>query len=319
MTELVGDEERARLVQHLRQAMAQVDDVVVGKHREVRLAFIALLSGGHLLLDDLPGMGKTTLAKALAATVDLRFHRVQFTSDLTPSDILGMSVFEGVGQSGGMRFHAGPIFSNLFLADEINRASPRTQSALLEAMAEDQVTIDGHTYALPSPFFVIATQNPVDMAGTFPLPDSQLDRFLFRTAMGYPDAQTEMRLLAGDAGKSQLAKLSQSMDLGQVMALRQMSQDVHVSPAVLEYVLSLVEASRTHPAVRVGLSPRAGIALVGAARANALMQGRTHVIPDDVKGLFEPLAAHRLVPSGYADPARRTEIASEILGSVRVP
>jgi MoxR-like ATPase len=306
------------LVDRLHEAITQVDHVVLGKKAEVRLAFTALIAGGHLLLDDLPGMGKTTLARALAATLDMSFQRVQFTSDLMPADIVGMNVLESSVQ-GGFRFHQGPVFTNLLLADEINRASPRTQSALLEAMAEEQVTIDGHTYPLPDPFYVIATQNPVDLAGTFPLPDSQLDRFLFRIAMGYPDAETELALLAGESSREQIASLTPCLDLSQVLHLRTQAQQVKVERAALSYIQALLQQSRTHAAVRVGLSPRAGIALVAAARAYALIDRRSHVIPDDIQELFVPLAAHRLVPDVDSGASRRMELSREIVAAVKVP
>lgn len=308
----------AHLFDRLHAAIMQVERVVLGKQQEVKLAFTALAAGGHLLLDDLPGMGKTTLARALAATLDMGFQRVQFTSDLMPADIVGMNVLETSSQ-GGFRFHQGPVFTNLLLADEINRASPRTQSALLEAMAEEQVTIDGHTYSLPDPFFVIATQNPVDMAGTFPLPDSQLDRFLFRMAMGYPDAETELSLLAGESSREQIAHLHPQLNLSQVHELRRHAQSVKIERPALVYVQSLLQQSRSHTGLRVGLSPRAGIALVSAAKAYAMINGRSHVIPDDVQDLFIHLASHRLVLDVDTGPARQHEIAKEILSSTKVP
>ena len=307
------------LVDKLHEAIAQVDSVILGKHQEVRLAFTALVAGGHLLLDDLPGMGKTTLARAMAATLDMAFQRVQFTSDLMPADIVGMNVLESAAaHSSGFRFHPGPVFTNLLLADEINRASPRTQSALLEAMAEGQVTIDGKTHALSEPFFVIATQNPVDLAGTFPLPDSQLDRFLFRIAMGYPDADTELALLSGESRREQIAALSPRLNLKQVIELREQAQNIRIERAALQYVQGLLHQTRSHQGVRVGLSPRAGIALVDAARAYALMSRRAHVVPDDIQELFPSLAAHRLVLDVEAGSKRRQEIAREILEAVKV-
>lgn len=306
------------LVDRLHEAITQVDGVVLGKQREVRLAFTALIAGGHLLLDDLPGMGKTTLARAMAATLDMSFQRVQFTSDLMPADIVGMNVLESSTQ-GGFRFHQGPVFTNLLLADEINRASPRTQSALLEAMAEEQVTMDGHTYTLPDPFYVIATQNPVDLAGTFPLPDSQLDRFLFRIAMGYPDAETELALLAGESSREQIASMHPRLTLSQVLQLRTQAHQVKIERSALTYIQSLLQESRAHPGIRVGLSPRAGIALVAAARAYALVDRRSHVIPDDIQELFVPLSAHRLVPEVDSGSVRRAELAREIIAAVKVP
>ena len=274
-------------------AMAQVNSVLLGKPRQVKLAFTCLIAGGHLLLEDVPGVGKTTLAHALAATFALEFQRVQFTSDLLPSDIIGVSVYER--ETGQFRFHAGPIFTGLLLADEINRATPKTQSALLEAMAESQVTVDGQTHALPQPFFVVATQNPLDLAGTFPLPDSQLDRFMLRVSLDYPDATAERALLTGSDRRDLLAQLAPKLDSAGLSALSRQAQAVTTSGALLDYLQALLAASRRHADIRVGLSPRAGLALLGAARAWALLSGRQHVLPEDIQALFVPLAAHRLV------------------------
>ncbi|QDW67413.1 AAA family ATPase [Luteimonas granuli] len=298
----------------LHGAEAQVNSLVLGKAREVRLAFTALLSDGHLLIEDLPGLGKTTLAHALAATLGLGFQRVQFTSDLLPSDIVGVSVYDA--QSGSFGFHPGPVFAHVLLADEINRAPPRTQSALLEAMAEHQVTVDGITHALPRPFFVIATQNPVDLAGTYPLPDSQLDRFLLRLHLGYPDAEAERALLAGADRRDLIARVPPVLGADEVLRLRESVLSVHASDALVRYVQALLEHSRHHAGVRVGLSPRAGIALLRAARAHALLLGRGHVLPDDIQALFGAVAAHRLVVDADAgDGATR---AGAILHAVAV-
>ncbi len=269
----------------LEAAIGQVNRVLLGKPRQVKLAFTCLIAGGHLLLEDVPGVGKTTLAHALAASFALEFQRVQFTSDLLPSDIIGVSVYER--ETGQFRFHPGPIFTGLLLADEINRATPKTQSALLEAMAESQVTVDGQTHALPQPFFVVATQNPLDLAGTFPLPDSQLDRFMLRVSLDYPDATAERALLTGSDRRDLLAQLSPQLDNA---GLNELSRR-----ALLDYLQALLAASRRHADVRVGLSPRAGLALLGAARAWAMLSGRSHVLPEDIQALFVPLAAHRLV------------------------
>ena len=286
----------------LRDAQAQVNTLVLGKPQQVRLAFVALLADGHLLIEDLPGLGKTTLAHAMAATLGLGFQRVQFTSDLLPADILGVSVYEA--QARRFEFHPGPVFTHVLLADEINRAPPRTQSALLEAMAEHQVSIDGETRKLPDPFLVIATQNPVDLAGTYPLPDSQLDRFLLRLALGYPDESAERALLAGSDRRDLIAQASPLLDAQRVIALRRMVLEVHASEPLIAYVQALVGRSRKHPGVRVGLSPRAGLALLRAARAHALLLGRSHAIPEDVQALFAAVAEHRLV--GEADTAAAT-------------
>ena len=297
----------------LRDAQAQVNTLVLGKPQQVRHAFVALLADGHLLIEDLPGLGKTTLAHAMAATLGLGFARVQFTSDLLPADILGVSVYEA--QARRFEFHPGPVFTHVLLADEINRAPPRTQSALLEAMAEHQVSIDGETRKLPDPFLLIATQNPVDLAGTYPLPDSQLDRFLLRLALGYPDESAERALLAGSDRRDLIAQAAPLLDAQRVIALRRMVLEVHASEPLIAYVQALVGRSRKHPGVRVGLSPRAGLALLRAARAHALLLGRSHAIPEDVQALFAAVAEHRLV--GEADTAAAT-LAKAILHAVPV-
>jgi MoxR-like ATPase len=299
----------------LHDAQAQVNSLVLGKAQAVRFAFTALLSDGHLLIEDLPGLGKTTLAHALAATLGLGFQRVQFTSDLLPSDIVGVSVYDT--QAASFTFHPGPVFAHVLLADEINRAPPRTQSALLEAMAEHQVTVDGTTHTLPEPFFVIATQNPVDLAGTYPLPDSQLDRFLLRLQLGYPDAVAERALLAGTTDRRGLiARALPVLGADEVLRLRDAVLAVHASDALVRYVQALLERSRHHAGVRVGLSPRAGIALLRAARAHALLLGRGHVLPADIQVLFGAVAAHRLVAE--ADAGDGATLAEAILRSVAV-
>ncbi len=301
------------LQQRLDAAIAQVNRVLLGKPRQVKLAFACLIAGGHLLLEDVPGVGKTTLAHALAVTFALDFQRVQFTSDLLPSDIIGVSIYER--ENGQFRFHPGPIFTGLLLADEINRASPKTQSALLEAMAENQVTVDGQTHVLAQPFFVVATQNPLDLNGTFPLPDSQLDRFMLRLSLDYPDATAERALLTGSDRRDLLAQLEPQLDGAALTALHQRAQTITASSALLDYLQALLAASRRHADIRVGLSPRAGLALLGAARAWALLSGRHHVLPEDLQALFVPLAAHRLLP------ARGTQgdtLARQLLAEVAV-
>ncbi|MFC3551229.1 AAA family ATPase [Lysobacter cavernae] len=298
----------------LDRAQAQVNALVLGKPHEVRLAFVALLSDGHLLIEDLPGLGKTTLAHALAATLGLEFQRVQFTSDLLPADVVGVSVFDP--QSRNFQFHPGPVFTQVLLADEINRAPPRTQSALLEAMAEHQVTVDGTSHPLPDPFFVIATQNPVDLAGTYPLPDSQLDRFLLRLALGYPGEAAERDLLAGADRRDLIAQTLPLLGSEDVLAARRAVTAVHASEALIGYVQALLARSRRHPGVRVGLSPRAGLALLRAARAYALLLGRNHVLPEDVQALFPAVAAHRLVAE--VDASKDAALAKAILHAVPV-
>ena len=285
--------------------------MLLGKARQVKLAFTCLIAGGHLLLEDVPGVGKTTLAHALAASFALDFQRVQFTSDLLPSDIIGVSMYER--ETGQFRFHPGPVFAGLLLADEINRATPKTQSALLEAMAERQVTVDGQTHTLPDPFFVVATQNPLDLAGTFPLPDSQLDRFMLRVSLDYPDASAERELLIGTDRRDLLSHLTPQLDAASLIALNQQTRTITASPALLDYLQALLAASRRHPDIRVGLSPRAGLSLLAAARAWAMLSDRGHVLPEDLQALFVPLAAHRLVAARGAsgDTLART-LLSEV-------
>ena len=295
-------------------AQRQVNGLVLGKPQEVRLALVALLAGGHVLIEDLPGLGKTTLAHALAATVGLGFQRIQFTSDLLPADVLGVSVYEAGSRQ--FQFHPGPVFTQVLLADEINRAPPRTQSALLEAMAEQQVTVDGTTHPLPDPFFVIATQNPVDLSGTFPLPDSQLDRFLLRFSLGYPNADSERALLTGADRRELIAQTLPVLADGDVQALRRAAEQVHASEALVGYVQALLARSRQQPGVRVGLSPRAGLALLRAARAYALLLGRSHVLPEDVQALFIAVAGHRLV--GEAEAGSGAALAKAVLHAVPV-
>jgi MoxR-like ATPase len=290
------------LVAALERAQAQVNRVVLGKAAPVRLAFACILAGGHLLIEDLPGVGKTTLAHALAATLDLSFQRIQFTSDMLPADIIGVSVYER--ESGAFKFHPGPLFAQLVLADEINRATPKTQSALLEAMAEQQITVDGATRKLPDPFFVVATQNPVELAGTYPLPDSQLDRFMLRIGLDYPDPAAERALLAASDRREMLAQLTPCLSTAQLVQLRGAVASVLASPALIDYVQTLLTASRSHAEIRVGLSPRAGLALLNAARAHALLDGRGYCVPEDVQAVFPGAAAHRLIPSASSNSGR---------------
>ncbi|MDN5939569.1 MAG: AAA family ATPase, partial [Salinisphaera sp.] len=268
--------------------------LVLGKDPQIRLAMACLLARGHLLIEDLPGVGKTTLARSLAAVLGLAFGRVQFTSDLLPADILGVSVFSPA--EGAFEFHPGPIFSQLLLADEINRANPKTQSALLEAMEETQVTSDGATRALPEPFVVVATQNPNDQAGTFPLPESQLDRFLMAVRLGYPPPASERRLLAARSRRAALQEVRAAMDSRELIALQGECERVLVSDALLDYILALVSCSRESGAFVQGLSPRAGLALRRAAQGWALLSQRNHVLPEDVQAILSAVVDHRLVP-----------------------
>jgi len=299
----------------LARSIAQVNTVLLGKKHEVRLAFVCLLAGGHLLIEDLPGVGKTTLAHALAATLGLGFQRVQFTSDLLPSDIIGVSVYER--DPGAFRFHPGPLFTQLLLADEINRATPKTQSALLESMAENQVTVDGQTHLLPAPFFVVATQNPVDFAGTYPLPDSQLDRFMLRMSLGYPDRDAERAMLSSPDRHLLMESLRPCIAPTQILALRVACTSVLASSALIEYVQSLLEASRRHAEIRVGLSPRAGLAVLAAARAHALLAGRGHCLPEDVQAVFPYVSAHRLTLGASASD-NRDALALKLIESTPV-
>jgi len=273
---------------------AQVGQVIVGKESQVRQALVCLLAGGHLLIEDVPGVGKTTLAQALATSLGLKFNRVQFTSDLLPADIIGISVFDR--EKNGFSFHPGPVFTQVLLADEINRATPKTQSALLEAMEERQVSADGVTRELPDPFFVIATQNPSHQIGTFQLPESQLDRFLMCLSLGYPDAAAERALLMGEDRRAMVRAMTPAMTPGELGDARAALRDVHASAALVGYVQALVHASRQNGLFAEGLSPRAAIALLQAARAWAALEGRNHVLPEDVQAVLVPVAAHRLRP-----------------------
>lgn len=282
----------------LEACLKAVDEILLGKDRQVRLALACLLARGHLLIEDLPGMGKTTLSHALARVLGLSFQRIQFTSDLLPGDILGTSVFDK--DSGQFVFHPGPIFAELVLADEINRATPKSQSALLEAMEEGQVTIEGVTRPLPEPFFVIATQNPASQGGTFSLPESQLDRFLMRLSLGYPGRAAERSLLLGEARRDLLPRLEPLLDHAALAAFQAEVPKVRASDALVDYVLRLVEATRTQPAFALGLSPRGSLALLAAARAWALLAGRDYVIPEDVQAVLPAVAGHRL--RDQADP-----------------
>jgi MoxR-like ATPase len=288
-------------------ALGQLNQVILGKDSQIRLCLACILARGHLLIEDIPGVGKTTLAHALARTLDLSFQRVQFTSDLLPADILGVSIYER--ETGKFRFQRGPIFAQLVLADEINRASPKSQSALLEAMEEHQVTLDGQCMALPEPFFVIATQNPQDQAGTFPLPDSQLDRFLMRVGLGYPSPAAERELLCGVDRHEMVKALGAAITVDTLHELQQRVLEVHVAPALLDYVQALVAHTRSAPGPSIGLSPRAAIGLLRAARAWALIDGRQAVIPEHVQAVFGPVVEHRIRhrEDGLAAAARMLE------------
>ena len=302
-------------IQRLGQAIDAVNGVILGKAAQIELAFSALLAGGHLLIEDLPGVGKTTLAHAIAIVTGGQWQRIQFTNDLLPADILGVSVW--LREAEAFEFRPGPIFANVVLADEVNRATPRTQSALLEAMAEQQVSVDARTHPLPQPFFVIATQNPLDLVGTYPLPDSQLDRFLLRISLGYPAREQERALLQEPDRKTLLAELAAVLSPADVLELNATTGTLHVSAPVLDYIQMLVEATRTHAALRAGLSPRAALAMLKTARARALLKGRDYVLPDDVKQIFAPLAAHRLQCN--PNSGEPEDVVERILDETRVP
>ena len=296
-----------------------VERVVVGKAEVIELAVICLVAEGHLLLEDVPGVGKTSLAKALAASIDSPWGRVQFTPDLLPSDIVGVTVWNRAEHR--FEFRRGPVFTSVLLGDEINRASPKTQSALLEAMEERQVTVDGTTYPLPTPFMVIATQNPIDHEGTYPLPESQLDRFLLRLELGYPGRQAELSILDGHGGGSPLAELRPVASAAEVRAMAGTVKSIHVAPALKGYLVDLAEASRRHPGLVLGMSPRATLALQRAARARAAANGRAYVVPDDVKAVAGPVLAHRLVlsPEAQMQGLERDSVVDDLLRTVPIP
>jgi MoxR-like ATPase len=300
----------------LDEVTSRISEVILGKHTPIRLALACLLARGHLLIEDLPGVGKTTLAHTLASTLGLQFSRIQFTSDLLPADILGISVYEQA--NGSFSFHPGPIFAQVVLADEINRATPKTQSALLEAMEELQVTVEGETRKLPDPFFVIATQNPTYQIGTFPLPESQLDRFLMRIHLGYPDTQAERALLAGQDRRRMLPNISPVLNPAQLAQLQNQVEKIHASSALLDYVQALLSYSRQANEFANGLSPRAGLGLLRAARAWAMLEGRDHILPDDLQIVLPSVVNHRLRSATDSDTAA-AENLSRLLLEVPIP
>ncbi len=299
----------------IQRVLEAAGGIILGKELQVRLSLACLLARGHLLIEDLPGVGKTTLAHVLARSLGLNFQRIQFTSDMLPADIIGVSVYER--ESGAFKFHPGPIFAQVILADEVNRATPKTQSALLEAMEEHQVTAEGETRKLPAPFFVIATQNPSEQAGTFPLPESQLDRFTMRIELGYPDRAAERALLLGTDRRELLASLEPCTTPAELMELQAGVQRVHAAPALLDYVQAIVEHTRRSPNYVAGLSPRAALALVHCARAWALLEGRDKVLPEDVQAIVPGVAAHRLRPAH--DSSRRVDVGAQLLAAVPIP
>ncbi|MDD2914947.1 MAG: MoxR family ATPase [Gallionella sp.] len=303
--------------QSLNNVIKQAEQIILGKPQQIRLALTCLLARGHLLIEDLPGVGKTTLAHVLACTLGLQFQRIQFTSDLLPADILGVSVYQRDSEK--FEFHPGPIFAQMILADEVNRATPKAQSALLEAMEEQQVTIEGLTRPLPAPFFVIATQNPSYQVGTFPLPESQLDRFLMRIQMGYPDAQAERGLLSGVDRREIISRLTPQMESSELLALQQRVKAVFVSPALLDYVQAILRHTRESARYTHGLSPRAGLALLSAARAWALLDERDTVIPEDVQAVLPGVVNHRLQATGEHQHQSNGTLARELIEAVAIP
>jgi MoxR-like ATPase len=306
--------DHSAIVQPVLDALGRI---IVGKSRQLKLGVACMLARGHLLIEDLPGVGKTTLAHALARALGLSYQRIQFTSDLLPADVLGVSVFHR--DTGRFEFHKGPIFAQLVLADEINRATPKAQSALLEAMEERQVTADGTTYTLPAPFFVVATRNPVHQIGTFPLPESQLDRFLMQLELGYPEPKDERALLAGGERRTLADQLEAVLSLDALLRLQELVPKVHVSEALLDYVQALIAYTRNSGEFVAGLSPRAGIALVRASQAWALMSGHPGVHPEDVQAVLGAIAAHRLQPAHGSSIEHDADLAAAILAAVPLP
>ncbi|WP_410498768.1 AAA family ATPase [Chitinibacter sp. S2-10] len=307
--------ENREVLQCVHQAEQQLNQIILGKQATLQLALICILARGHLLLEDIPGVGKTTMAHALATILGLQFVRIQFTSDLLPADLLGVSVYER--NTDAFRFHPGPIFTQVLLADEINRATPKTQSALLEAMAEQQVTIDGQTRLLPHPFFVIATQNPQAQIGTFELPESQLDRFLLRLELGYPDTKAERTLLQGISRQDVLAQLKPALSADQLQQAQNEVKTIKLAEPLLDYIQALVAATREDQRFSYGLSPRAALGLVQACKASAWLEARSMVIPEDVQRVFPSVAGHRLISrqSGRSDP----RLAEQLMRAVAIP
>ena len=300
----------------INRIISEVSTVLLGKEQQIKLALTCLFSNGHLLIQDLPGMGKTTLSHALGQVLGLQHSRIQFTSDMLPADILGVSVFDK--SSGQFEFHPGPVFNQLLLADEINRTTPKTQSALLEAMEEKQVTVEGETRALPTPFFVIATQNPTVQAGTFPLPESQLDRFLMRIELGYPNPQAERELFMGLNPREKMQHLEPCVVAEDIEKIQQAAQQVHISDAVLDYVQRVVDYTRTNPEFAYGVSPRGALALVSCAKTWAFIDGRTHVLPEDVQVVMPPVLGHRVRDMADYGDASGQALVERVLNVVDV-
>jgi MoxR-like ATPase len=303
--------------QALERARATLGTIILDKNEQIALALACLLARGHLLIEDLPGLGKTTLAQALAKVLGLSYRRIQFTSDLLPADIVGVSVFRR--DTGQFEFQPGPIFAQLILADEVNRATPKAQSALLEAMEEHQVSVDGNTRTLPVPFFVVATQNPADQIGTFPLPESQLDRFLMRVTLGYPNAENERELITGEDRRSMLETVTPAMTPEILVSLQLEAAKMHMSEHLVDYIQALVRQTRESPDIEIGLSPRGAQALAAAARAHAFVERHSGVFPDDVQAVFAAVAGHRLKPAGNTTYRSPAEMCQHVLDSVAIP
>jgi MoxR-like ATPase len=303
----------------LEAVLANVERVIIGKREEVELALVALICQGHLLIEDVPGVGKTVLAKSLARSIGCSFKRIQFTPDLLPSDVTGVSIYNQ--KTGEFEFRPGPVIAQIVLADEINRATPKTQASLLEAMEERQITVDGSTYRMPHPFMVLATQNPIEYEGTFPLPEAQLDRFMMRIRLGYPQPAEEVTVLDRQQYGHPVEDLEQVASAEELVAAQSEVQDVHVAPELRRYIVDLTSASRQHQDVYLGASPRGSLALFRGVQARALLRGREYAIPDDVKALAEPALAHRLIvnPSARMKGTDPSAIVREILRSVPVP
>ncbi len=299
------------------KARQSLGGIILGKDREIALALACLLARGHLLIEDLPGLGKTILAQSLASVLGLSFQRIQFTSDLLPADIVGVSVFQQ--QQGEFRFQPGPIFAQLVLADEVNRATPKAQSALLEAMEEHQVSVDGKTHKMPTPYFVVATQNPSDQIGTFPLPESQLDRFLMRLELGYPNEESERALITGIDRRELLSEVEPALNADILLKLQETAAKIHMTDPLIDYVQALVRFTRESPDIETGLSPRGSLALVAAARSHAFIEHHSGVFPDDVQAIFAAVAGHRLKAASNSSFRTPAELSRHVLDSVAIP
>ncbi len=294
--------------------LAQIESVLIGKPHQVKLALACLLAKGHILIEDLPGMGKTTLANTLASTLGLSYQRIQFTSDLMPADVIGIAIFDDISKS--FQLHPGAIFNQVVLADEVNRASPKTQSALLEAMEEGRVSVDGVTHSLPEPFFVIATQNPMSHAGTYPLPESQLDRFMMRLSLGFPSIDAERKILQSSTSHRDAAIIKPFLDVEKLRQIQQHIATISVAPAIVDYVIALCRVSRVSESKAKALSPRAGKSLLAAAKAWAFMENRDYVIPEDIQAVFSPVCEHRLAPQQHHVFEEANELSQQILSQV---